>query len=337
MSDMNLIPQFNSFAENLEKERVARIANSVTRMSFGVSYFDDALCGIYANDVVLIGAKSGQGKTELATHIAFTNAARGFRVMYFALEAERCEIERRIKFKFVARNFYANQNRFKGITLRYADWYYAKYGDRLDLIEQASTMELENINGKFTTIYRESTFYTADDFARHFHALQDKADLFVVDHVHYFDSDEPNENKALKETMKRLRDCALLAGKAIVLVAHLRKTDKRYSSPVPELEDFHGSSDLGKIATKAIAIAPSPNIPPDGTKFPTLLKVLKSRVGSDCERYLAQSWFDVSSNSYSHSYELGSIKDGAFSAHEDKKLIPSWAKIPTTNEFGEMK
>ena len=60
---------------------------------FGIKYLDAALHGIKPNDLILIGASSGAGKTELCTHIAKTNAKLGKRVRYIALEAEKNEIE----------------------------------------------------------------------------------------------------------------------------------------------------------------------------------------------------------------------------------------------------
>jgi replicative DNA helicase len=55
---------------------------------FGVTYLDAALKGICPNDLILIGATSGAGKTELCAQIARINAKLGKRVNYIALEAE---------------------------------------------------------------------------------------------------------------------------------------------------------------------------------------------------------------------------------------------------------
>jgi archaellum biogenesis ATPase FlaH len=334
---MNLLPEIKKFTDKLDLEYEFRNKNAETEMSFGISYFDDALEGIYANDLVLIGAKSGMGKTELATQIAVKNAELGKRVMYFALEAENGEIERRIRYRYVSKYFYNNVKNFPGVNLRYASWYYGKYKNILKEAEDYSRSSLTHFDDLLTTFYRNTSKYTVHDFAKHFHALKDKADMFIVDHVHYFDSDEPNENRALKETMQTLRDCALLGGKAIVLVAHLRKSDRKFSSPVPDLEDFHGTSDIGKIATKAISIAQAPGVEPDGTAYPTLFKIMKSRVGSDVERILAMGYFDIQMNMYRKSYEIGKIENGIFAQERDKSKWPSWAKAPTSTEFGRMK
>ncbi len=70
---------------------------------FGVQYLDRALSGIFPNDLIIVGAATGAGKSELATTIAIHNAELGNRVAFFALEAHHGEIELRTKFKLYAR------------------------------------------------------------------------------------------------------------------------------------------------------------------------------------------------------------------------------------------
>src|SRR5690606_17377988 len=74
-------------------------------------------------------------------------------------------------------------------------------------------------------------------------------DLIIVDHVHYFDFDDDNENRAIKDLAKIVRQLSIEEQKPIILIAHLRKRDKKNPDLVADLEEFHGSSDLYKIAT----------------------------------------------------------------------------------------
>ena len=202
----------------LEEEKKSRLEVLKNKFTMGNTYFDDALGGIYCNDVLLIGAKSGKGKTEFAINIAEQNAVNGKKVLYFALEAEKFEITRRIKYKYISKYFFANRNMFQDITyLRYADWYYGNYQAKLSMAEKYAENEMLKLKGNLNVVYRESSKYTVDDFARMFFSMQAEYDLFIVDHIHYFDSDQENENKALKETMKKIRDCALIGEKPILL------------------------------------------------------------------------------------------------------------------------
>jgi replicative DNA helicase len=327
--------------DSFEKEKEHRVQNTKHKYTTGNTYFDDALGGIYCNDVLLIGAKSGKGKTEFAVNIAEQNAKLGKKVLYFALEAEKFEITRRIKYKYISKYFFKNRLKFQDIPyLRYADWYYGNYGNALELAEKYAEKEMSLFQDNIKIIYRESSKYTVDDFAKTFFSMQADNDLFIVDHIHYFDSDQENENKAMKEIMKKLRDCALIGDKPIVLLAHLRKSDKASKNIMPDLEDFHGSSDLGKIATKAIVMSPSRRKEDydqeNKNRYPTFLKVLKSRVGSDVERYTALGFFDIYKNQYEQFYCVG---EDSFDKWEEceEGSNPVWVRTKITkNEFGEI-
>lgn len=317
---------------DLGLEKALRQQNANDSCKFGIAYFDDALRGIYPNDLVLIGAKSGAGKTQLATHIAMTNAQAGKKVLYFALEAENQEIARRIKYSRVANAFFKHRDTFPGLRMDYASWYYCKYGNKLDQIEKKVDDELKTTFANIKTFYRTHGRFTIDDFEKYYLAEVNQADITIIDHIHYFDSDEQNENKALKEITMRLRDQALLNSKPLIVIAHLRKRDKRAKMLIPDLEEFHGTSDLGKIATKAIAIAPAYDVAgPSAELFPTYLRVLKSRVNSSIERYTALGYFDISRNEYQDHYKLGVVDDnkGEWNEVESTK-VPYWSKREIT-------
>lgn len=328
-------------AEATDLEKIDRINNTQNKFTTGNSYFDDALCGLYSNDVLLIGAKSGKGKTQFAVELSEINARQGRRVLYFALEAEKYEITRRIKFKYISEYYYKNRSKYPDMKyIRYAEWYYGQYGSILNDAEDFAKEKLNEIGDHLKVVYRDAGKYTVDDFAKMFFSMQKEFDIFVVDHIHYFDSDEENENKALKEIMKRIRDCALVGERLVVLVAHLRKSDRGSKNLMPDLEDFHGSSDLGKIATKAIVMVPSKDEshydPKNKNRFPTLLKVLKSRVGSDVERYTSLGFFDISRNGYEQFYSVGEAPFDKWSACEQEH-VPHWCRRKVyKNEFGEI-
>lgn len=320
---------------NLEKERELRDHNAKDSCKFGIAFFDDALKGIFPNDLVLIGAKSGAGKTQLATHIAMTNALAGKKVLYFALEAENEEITRRIKYNRVANKFFNQKQNHENLVMDYAAWYYRKYGSKLDLIEKEVDEELSEPFKNLKTVYRTHGTFGIDEFDKIYLSESSNADLTIVDHIHYFDSDEPNENKALKEITKRLRDQALLSSKPLVVIAHLRKRDKKAKMLIPDLEEFHGTSDIGKIATKAIAIAPAYDIPgPSPELYSTYMRVLKSRVNSSLERYTALGYFDISKNEYQDHYKLGVIDENKSEWNEtESSKAPYWSKREITKSI----
>ncbi len=275
-------------------------------LTLGVKFLDVALGGILPHDVVLIGAKTGAGKTALASLIAVTNALVGKRVHYFALEAEEAEIERRMKFSMLGKLLYDRVAR-NVRRVNFLDWYAGKVDDITAPYEAEVDEKLATAMKTLRTFYRKRDFF-AEDFQRMTQEIQAETDLVILDHLHYVDSREPNENVGYKAIVKRIRDVALDIGKPVVVVAHLRKSDRRSSRLIPEVEDFHGTSDVPKMATKAIIIAPAyDQESSDPCLWPTYLAPVKCRFDSSRARYVGLSTYDVRTGRYDESFTLGRL------------------------------
>jgi len=318
---------FRSAAERLYGERDERLSEAGAVLTYGVQYLDDATSGIASHDLVLLGAKTGVGKTALATICALANAKAGKRVYFFALEAERREIERRMKWTHISELYFARTHPYDRVPIRYIDWRNGKL-DRLvgKLEKDAEAMTLEATKNLFT-FYRTNSFADAD-FGKHVAQVREGADLVVLDHFHYLDSDEKEQNKAHERAAKTIRDTGLMAGVPVLLVAHTRKTDKRTEGLVPTLEDFMGSSHLSKVVTQAVMIAPAFDVPPpDKHTWPTYIHVAKLRGDSSVSRYIGIASFDVRQNMYLRDYQVGRLGNGGSTfvelAPDD---MPGWAR-----------
>ena len=90
---------FASSSSNFIDERQHRQKNKL--LKFGVSFVDDSLLGILPDDLILVGAPSGVGKTQFCVNLALANVSVGKRVHFFALEAGKYEIERRLKWQIL--------------------------------------------------------------------------------------------------------------------------------------------------------------------------------------------------------------------------------------------
>ncbi len=321
---------FKPFAERIAVERADRLARAPSVLSFGVPFLDFALGGIFANDLILLGALSGAGKTELGTLISEANVLQKKRVHYFALEAEEGEIERRIKYKRVVSAVLDTPGGMRQIgRLNYLDWYRGRLdgltGGSEDILDGLLAREYSTLN----TFYRVKDF-TGEQMERTILAIQDQTDLIVLDHLHYIDTDDANENRAYKLIVKRLRDVALNIGKPVILVVHIRKADRKMKRLVPTIEDFHGTSDVPKIATKAIMLAPAFDQPqPTGTPWlwPTYIAPVKCRQDGQRARFTALVNFDARAAKYESDFVLGklNIMGDKFEGIEWSKY-PEWLK-----------
>lgn len=313
---------FKSSRDRLEGERDKRLRQADLAMPFSIAYLDDFCLGIHPTDLVVLCASSGAGKTTIAALIAQLAAARGKRVHYFALEAHETEIEQRMLFREIGDVLRENRaHRFP----TFQEWFYNTVPISPEIEIEARRRFEAKIDGMFT-FYRGEKF-TADDISRRFAAVRSETDLIVLDHLHYVDSDDANENRGLKEITKAIRDSALAMEKPVIVIAHLRKRDRNKPRLIPEMEDVHGSSDIVKIATKIIALAPARDRPSADPKFAaTYMQVVKDRfIGTS--GYAALCAYNLETLRYEESYVLGRLSfSGDEFEHVAESAKPRWAK-----------
>lgn len=322
---------FRTFGQRIEGERASRMADSGKELTFGVRFLDVALDAIQPRDVILVGAESGFGKTDLVTLMAMNNAIVGKRVHYFALEPEPREIERRIKFKLLARRI-RDDPRTYGQRLDFPAWWNGRLDEvtkyHEDEVERTLSEQLQTLH-TFYRSERGGTFSPAD-FDRMARNITDETDLIILDHVHYFDHDG-DENRGQKKTAIAIRDLCVETGCPLVEVAHLRK---RAGGPaksqrlVPLRDDFEGSSHLFKPVKKAILIAPARNEPKvNAWTLPTFIAPVKYTLAGERCFYVGLVGFNKRNNTYAEKFTLGKLSpDGTKFETVPRHELPEWAE-----------
>lgn len=319
---------FRPMPARIHAERDRRISQAARALSYHNSYLDDLLRAILPHDLILLGAPTGLGKTDLALAIAMNNAMNERRVAYFALEAEELELEMRTKFAWLSTQAWRRNIPRKG-DLNYTDWYLGRCEDIVgpELDAEANQHFLAKLGG-LRTFYRDLHFDKTN--LRHaIEAIHSHVDLIVIDHLHYVDAEDgTDENRAASDTVKTIRDIALVIGKPILLVAHLRKKDPRAKQLVPTIDDFHGTSNITKICTQAITIAPAGMLDLPEVKWyqaPTFVSVLKDR-RAGAPPFVALTYFDKRTRRYDDHYTLGRMTKGGTEWEQIKAGDrPGWA------------
>jgi len=317
------IDGFESMPSRLVGELADRQERAGRALSYFTSFLDDYLRGVLPNDLVLLGAPSGMGKTDLALRIASRNADAGKNVHYFGLEAEPRELERRTKYSILVGMVYEAKHPMRE-RMNYADWIFGNVEDICGDFNRAADQRVLERLSRLRTYYRGARF-TAEDLQRSVLEIYKHTHLIVVDHLHYVDSDDDDEHRALGDTVKTIRDVSLRIGVPILLVAHLRKREARMKQLIATLDDFHGSSNITKISTQVIAIERAQGIESDRWwKAPTFMSVLKDRrLGAP--GLVALVDFDVRAKAYASNYTLGRIH-GAEWNQVAMGEVPSWAR-----------
>lgn len=317
-SSSNRLTSLNTFIEKIG-----------TPMSTGLKFLDHLLGGIFVHELIVVGSTTGAGKTTFVTQIAKAALLGGKKVFYFSLESFTGGVEAYLKFDSLVNAFYTQYDWSKSFEPNFQDWLFAggkgpleKYGPEVDEIFKKQYANLY-------TFYRQSRF-DIYDFCEELVNVQNEADLIIVDHLHYIDGSDRDENKSLKTTVKAIRDITNIMEKPVVLVSHVRKRDRRSPLIIPDYEDLHGSSDIAKIATRVITLAPAPRsskAPGQEHIEPTYFRVSKNRYdGSRCP-YIGIVGFDRIKNSYQDTYFLGRLsKDGSEVDLIKRENYPRWAK-----------
>lgn len=327
------INDFHPMPVRIGGELEERVEMGKAALAYQNAFLDDCLRGILPHDLVLIGAPTGMGKTDLALAIATANADAGRRVMYFALEAERIELERRTLFSLLSRKAH-NARHPKVAELNYADWYLGRCEHIVAEFYERTKIDILHRFGSLRTFYRDEKF-DAGDLANAIRTIHEHVDLIVVDHLHYIDAadEDTHEAKALGDTVKTIRDVSLRIGKPIILIAHLRKREARNRPIVASLDDFHGSSNVVKICTQVIALEHATSLePPAWYLSPTFVSVLKDR-RAGAPRLVAAMQYDKRARGYQGTYTLGRLTNGNTVWEElPPDDVPTWAKKHRTLE-----
>lgn len=313
---------FASSAERIRDERKERLELASRQLPFHHALLDDCLRSIMPHDLILIGARTGGGKTELGRHIAAGSAQAGRHAYYFALEAEQREMERRTKYSVLAGLIY-KRGVHLGRVFNYSDWYRGVFDSQIRAIEIEADEIMAERYATLFTYYRGPEFYAAN-FKRLVLAYQEKADLFVLDHLHYVDNDDDNENRGMREIVTTVRNTALLVGKPVILIVHLRKKPPGTKALVPSMDDIHGSSDIGKNCTHAIMLEHASGLPSYNKNYSNTFFTIPKDRGDGTKHLIALCPFDWRTKTYADHYTLGRDCKGTFEPLGTDE-VPYWA------------
>lgn len=330
MSAFDFNERFESAADRLPLVPEQRKRLAAKAVPFNIPYLDDIAYGILPIDFIVLGAKTGAGKTTLGRLFAQNAANAGYRVYHFALEAHRLEIEQRMLFGEICAMLFETDPRDRPDDWRrftYGAYAHARCEKVCEVYEWAAIERLRDPSRTLSTFYREKQF-TAEDIQRLFHSIQGGADLIVIDHLHDVDSIDTNENRAMKEIVTSISTCVNSTETPVIAVAHLRKENIIKPRIVPDLAEFHGSSEITKYATKVITLGPARDRrPSDPWLALTYMQVAKDRVVG-ATPFVAMTAFDLRRNCYGDEYYLGypTTKDpGKWESIKYRDQRPVWA------------
>lgn len=296
------------------------------------------MSGILPGDLCVIGAPTGEGKSSLAIEIAKANVKLGNRVVFFALEAYEGEIEDRLKWQKICRKYYSQNSD----PISFRGWKLGNYkNSNIETIEKEA-IEENVYSDRLLFRYTNSGDYNVENFQNELLSLicqekiqalegkeAKKTDLVIIDHLHYFDYGNEKESSAVRKITKTVRDMAITYKLPIILISHLRKKNPNSNEIIPDIHEFHGSSEITKRGVTIITMSPAWDI--EQTEWylhPTYFRICKDRFDSGAfKRTVICQNFDFKSRTYEDNYDLYKLTKGGTQKEKimsDKK--PFWAR-----------
>lgn len=297
----------------LLQERLERLSIGARIFPYGISFLDDVTGGISPHDLTVIAAGTGIGKTEIACALALEATRRNKRVLFYALEGRQFEMHSRIKYRWLSHYIFTRPKEFPEALrhkFNFRDWMHGNFDTELNALEHLADEKLLPMMERLQ-IETPPSDLTAHNIVELAKEMGDgQADLIILDHLHYLGwGDERSEYNAVKNAVSTIRQFVDNEGVPVVMFSHLRKSDKRQDSWVPTIEELHGSSEISKRANFVFTLSPARKLvnykneeieAPSGT---TLMRCVKARLGGvSCQRFVAASRFDFTTNSYSQNY-----------------------------------
>jgi hypothetical protein len=320
--------------------------------TYGIKPLDDALLAIAKNELIVIAAGSGYGKTELSLHISRINALKGKKVAHYNLEGGYREAIQRMKWREMVDIYFQKYSK-EGIELDYRAWVLNKernpiflkleaevynnlkdkLGDNLYLYDNPGGLNCKTFCESLVRLEGLSADLKLDsDLRRNFKGIVG-LDLIVIDHLHYFSLDkDENEIAEITEILKSVKMITEEMQIPVILVAHLRKLQRGHG--IPDKEDIYGTGNIHKIANTCIILAPDhdKDDPARGI-YPTYMRIAKSRQGLR-PNLLISADFDIHSRKYSDRYDL--FKCGPLGDPHTEPMSefekPKWARKPEVKE-----
>ena len=265
---------------------------------YGIGYLDNVLHGILKSDLVLIGARTGAGKSTIANQIAYYNAKNGVKVSLFSLENYENEFELIELFKECHKKSPYLEIDFRSFKSRLKTY--------PDEILKESFEIVKNNNKNINIVARKPNGFNIETMAKYFvdHA-RNGSQLFVIDHIDYFDMHNPgaSENQNITEIMREIRKLQDIYHVPVILISHLKKGLKE--TIVPTLEDFMGTSNKTKEATTVILIAPDDT---ENTGQPNYIKktwiCIRKERGLGFFNVACNIGFNLHTKSYEEDYDI---------------------------------
>lgn len=230
------VTYMSEVAERMFEHMEAVSSGTVACVKTGLPDLDLTLGGLYAGDLVVIGARPAVGKSTFGMALALAAARQGKRALVCSCEMSDVQYAQRIASEITGIN---------SMKLRTADLTDEQWGAVGDAINEMSGM---GVGFTFSSNYVEDLYSvcTAEKDGK-------GLDILIVDYIQIMETRErcENENVRITRISGRLKRLAVELGIPVVALAQVKRQEGS-AMRMPTLQELKGSGSLEQDADKVI-------------------------------------------------------------------------------------
>ena len=233
---------FTNLITEVNERKKAREAGQDLIIRTGIKALDRLIDGFTPNDLIIIGARPGAGKTAVAMHFAKTAAIKGVPVVFFAAEMSAEQLSERY--------FYSEEQSVSSQALR--------YGELNQELTSAFHRHFQRVNSL--------PFYIWDDPNMDILQIRsicknlkrrDKCGMVVIDYLQLIVGSEGNgktRNDAVNEVSRACKKLAKELKVPVLLLSQLSRECEKRQDKRPVVSDLRDSGGIEQDADKVLLI-----------------------------------------------------------------------------------
>jgi replicative DNA helicase len=274
----------NEVLENIEVR--ARDGKEVTGVPTGFKKFDEMTAGLQPENLIIVAARPGMGKTSWAVNVA-VNAALHHRipVLIFSLEMSKYELMERM----LAGEARIDSSRMRRGMIEYSDWKNRIYpaGGRLSsapiLIDDGASPSILEIRAKARRFKGDPRYFPPPE--RHADGREiPRQGLIVIDYLQLArgmgGKKEETREREIADISRGLKGLAKDLKLPIIAISQLNRGLEKREEKTPQLSDLRESGAIEQDADLVLFIHREEMFNPEGEKGKAQIIVGKNRHGA---------------------------------------------------------
>ncbi len=199
-----------------------------------LSGLNNMLWGIPKRKMTIIGARTSNGKSNMAINIAYDIASQGKTTLFISLEMTKEDIAERI---FCYQNKVDNQKLMRKQIDFLKEWVeFKKHVEKIPLI-------ISDMIGKNAV--------EIDEFLTN---LDNKPELVIIDHIQEIYKLDRDKKDTIDKYLNHMRELAVRHNFAIVICSQINRIGQEAENKEPQLHHLKGSGAIEEIADIALLL-----------------------------------------------------------------------------------